>query len=48
MEKNDAQNSDFAVVKKAPSPWRKIFWKKKKNPSSLSVIRPTKHCAEIF
>ena len=47
MEKNDAQNSDFAVVKRAPSPWEKKF--SKKNPSSLFVrIRATKSCAEIF
>ena len=29
MEKNDAQISGFSVVKKAPSPWRKCFSKKK-------------------
>ena len=29
MEKNDAQNSDFAVAKKGPSSWKKIFLKKK-------------------
>ena len=49
VEKNDAQNSGFAVVKKA---WKKFFLKKKKkkkNPSSLFVqIRPTKRCTEIF
>ena len=28
MEKNDAQISGFAVVKKAPSPWKKFFEKK--------------------
>ena len=28
-EKNDAQISGFAVVKKAPSPWKKNFLKKK-------------------
>ena len=27
MEKNDAQVSGFAVVKKAPSPWKKNIWK---------------------
>ena len=31
VEKNDAQNSGFAVVKKVPSPWKKIFLKKKKS-----------------
>ena len=48
VEKNDAQISRVAVVKKAPSPWKKkLYWKK--NPSSLFVqIRPTKRCAEIF
>ena len=29
MEKNDARDGDFAVVKKAQSPWKKIFLKKK-------------------
>ena len=29
MEKNEAQISGFAVVKKGPSPWKKIFSKKK-------------------
>ena len=29
MEKNDAQISGFLVVKKAPSPWKKCFSKKK-------------------
>ena len=29
MEKNDAKISGFAVVKKAPSPWKNIFLKKK-------------------
>ena len=29
MEKNDAQVSGFAVVKKAPSPWKKNVLKKK-------------------
>ena len=47
VEKNDAQISRVAVVKKAPSLWKKNF--RKKNPSSLFVqIRPTKRCAEIF
>ena len=30
MEKNEAQISGFAVVKKGPSPWKKIFSKNKK------------------
>ena len=29
-KKNEAQVSGFAVVKKAPSPWKKIFTKKEK------------------
>ena len=48
MEKNDAQISHVAVVKKASSHWKKIF-QKKKNPSCLYVqITPTKQCEEIF
>ena len=32
VEKNKAQiSSSFAVAKRAPSPWKKIFSKKKKN-----------------
>ena len=47
MEKNDVQISCVAVVKKAPSLWKKFFWNK--NSSSLFVqIRPTKQCAETF
>ena len=45
--KNDTQNSGFAVVKKAPSPGKKL--KKIKNSSSLfAQVRPTKWCAETF
>ena len=44
LEKDDVQISRVAVVKKAPS-----SWKKKKNPSSLFVqVRPTEGCGEIF
>ena len=46
-KKNDSQISGFEVVKKAPKPWEKKFFKK--NSSSLFVqIRYTKRCAEIF
>ena len=34
-EKNDAQISRVIVVKKAPSPWKKIFSKKKTLPAYL-------------
>ena len=48
MEKNEVQISGFAVVKKAPSTWQKIFSKKKKNSYSLFVqISSSKWCAEI-
>ena len=47
MEKNDAQISGVAVVKKAPTPWRKNI--SKKNPSRLFVqIRPANCCVELF
>ena len=29
MEKNETQISGFAVMKKAPSPWKKNFFEKK-------------------
>ena len=34
MEKNEAKISGFAVVKKAPRPWKKVF--SKKNPAYLN------------
>ena len=40
MEKNDAQTSRVAVVKKSPITWKRCF--SKKNPSALfAQIRPT-------
>ena len=48
VQKNDARMNGFAVVKKAPSNLKKIFFWKKKNPSGLFVqIRSSKRCAEI-
>ena len=40
MQKNDAQISGFAVVKKAPRHWIffSLFFLKKKNPSSLRYL----------
>ena len=35
MEKNDAQNSGFAVVKKARSPWKKSLFDKNILPAYL-------------
>ena len=47
VEINDDQIRGFPVVKKAPSPWKKLF--SKKNSSSLfGLIRSSKQCAEIF
>ena len=46
MEKNDAQISGFAVLKKAPSHWKKI--KKKKNYSSLFVQIYKKVCENFL
>ena len=47
MEKNEGQISGFAVAKKAPSPW-KNFFSKKKSSSLFVKIRPTKRFAEFF
>ena len=47
MEKNEAQISGFAVVKKAPTAWKKRF--SKKHSSSLFVqILSSKRCANFF
>ena len=47
MEKNEAQISSFAVMKKAPSLSKKLFCKT--NPSSLFVqITPTKRCVDFL
>ena len=35
VEKNEAQISSFAVVKKAPSPWKENFFKKRILPVYL-------------
>ena len=47
MEKNDAQISGVAVVKKAPSPWRKNI-SKKKSFQVICTIRPANCCVELF
>ena len=39
-EKNDAQISGFAVVKKAPSLWKKSFFRKKYSSSLFVQSRP--------
>ena len=46
-KKNDTQISGFAVVEKAPSPWKKFYWQK--IPSSLFVqVRSSKRYAKMF
>ena len=47
MEKNEAQISGFADAKKAPSPWKNIFLKKKSSNLFLQIWS-SKQCAEIF
>ena len=47
VEKNEAQTSGFVVAKKAPSLWKKLFWKE--NSSRLFVrMWSSKPCAVIF
>ena len=38
MGKNGSQISGFSAVKKAPSPWKKCFLKKKKKKKSVEFI----------
>ena len=47
MEKNDAQISRAAVVKKPPSPWKKFFQRKVLSPLYVKT-RSTNRCVEIF
>ena len=47
MEKNEVQISGVADAKKAPSPWKNIFLKKKSSSLFLQIWS-SKQCAEIF
>ena len=47
VEKNEAQTSGFVVAKKAPSLWKKIFWKKNL-PAYLCGYDPKTVCGIFF
>ena len=44
VEKNEAKIIGFAVLKKAPSPWKNIF--EKKSSSLFVQVWSSKKCAE--